>query len=125
MYKMLEISVKKFTDAKAHTITISDKRLFCVKLCDVQKKLGVENIYDLLRKTFLSIYETDNPTKKQIRKYKRREKELDNDSNFNFRYAGSDIIFKMIMHCRKTHKAVEFKIKFGFNPINLMMPEEE
>ena len=44
MYKMLEISVKKFTDAKAHTITISDKRLFCVKLCDVQKKLGVENI---------------------------------------------------------------------------------
>ena len=47
---MLEISVEKYTNAKVHTITISNRRLFWVKICDVQKKLGVENIYDLLRK---------------------------------------------------------------------------
>ena len=116
MYKMLEISLKKFTDAKVHTIIIGNKRLFWVKLCDVQKRLGVENIYDLLRKNFLGIYETNNPTKKQIRKYKRREKELDDNSNFNCRYDRSDIISKMIMHCRKTHKAVELKSNLDLIP---------
>ena len=42
-----------------------------VKICDVQKRLGVENICDLLRKEIQGIYETENPTKEQIRKYKR------------------------------------------------------
>ena len=30
---------------------------------DVQKRLVVENIYDLLKKDIWGIYETDNPTK--------------------------------------------------------------
>ena len=94
-------------------------------MCNVQKRFGVENIYDLLRKETWRTYETDNPTKEQIRKYKRREKELDNNSNSNFRYVRSDIIFKIIMHCRKTQKAVKFKTQLGFNPINLIMSEEE
>ena len=106
---MLKISVKEFTDAKeVHTITIGNREIFWVKMCNVQKRLGVENIYDLLRKEIWGICETDNPTKKQTRKYKRLEKELDNDSNSNFRYACSDIILKIIMHCRKTQKTVEF-----------------
>ena len=29
------------------------------------------------------------------------------------------------MYCRKTEKAVEFKTKLGFNPINLIMSNEE
>ena len=29
------------------------------------------------------------------------------------------------MYCRKTEKAVEFKTKLGFNPINLIMSKEE
>ena len=33
-------------------------------MCDVQKGLGVENIYDLLRKESWGIYETDNPKKR-------------------------------------------------------------
>ena len=72
---MLKISVKEFTDAKVHTITISNRRLFWVKMCDVQKRLGVENIYDLLRKKIWGIYETDNLTKEQIRKYRKDVKE--------------------------------------------------
>ena len=121
---MLKISVKEFTDAKVHTITIGNRRLFWVKMCDVQKRLGVENIYDLLRKKIWGIYETDNLTKEQIKKYKRRERESDSDSNSNFRYARSDIILKIIMHYRETQKAVEFKTKLGFNLINLIMPKE-
>ena len=38
MYKMLKISVKKFTDARVHTITISNRRLLWVKMCNVQKR---------------------------------------------------------------------------------------
>ena len=61
---MLKISVKEFSDAKVHTITIDNRRLFWIRMCYVQKGLGVENIYDLLRKEIWSIYETDNPKKK-------------------------------------------------------------
>ena len=32
-------------------------------MCDVQKRLGVKNIYDLLRNEIWGIYEADNPTK--------------------------------------------------------------
>ena len=124
MYKILKISVKEFTDAKVHTVTIDNRRLFWVKMCDAQKRLSVENIYDLLRKEIWGTFETDNSTKEQIRKYKRRKKELDNDSNSNFRYACADIIIKIIMQCSKTQKAVEFKTKLGFNPINLIMSKQ-
>ena len=78
----------------------------------------------MLRKEIWGIYRTNNQTKEQTRKYKRCEKELDNGSNSNFRYACSDVILKIIMHCRKTGKSVEFKTKLGFNPINLMSKEE-
>ena len=70
------------------------------------------------------IYETDNPTKEQISKYKKRAKELDNNSNSDFKYTCSDIISKIIMNCRKKEKAVEFKTKFGFNLINLILSRE-
>ena len=34
---MLKISVKEFTDAKVHTITIGNRRLFWVKMYDMQE----------------------------------------------------------------------------------------
>ena len=66
---MLKVSVKEFTDAKVLTITIGNMIIW-VKICDVQKRLGIENICDLLRKEIWGIHETENPTKEQIRKYK-------------------------------------------------------
>ena len=50
---------------------------------------------------------------------------MDYDSSSRFRYARSDIILKIVMYCRKIEKAVEFKTKLGFNPINLIMSKEE
>ena len=38
MYKMVDIGVKEFTDAKVHTITIGNKKLFWVEMSNVQKK---------------------------------------------------------------------------------------
>ena len=122
---MCDISVEKCADAKVLTITMSNRRLFWVKMCDVQKRLGFENIYDLLKKEIWGIYGTNKPKKEQRKQYKRREKELNYYSSSRFRYARSDIILKIIMYCRKTEKAVEFKTKLGFNPINLIMSKEE
>ena len=82
---MFEISVEKYTDVKVRRIVIGNRRLFWVKMCDVQKILGVENIDDLLTKEIWGIYGTNNSTKEQTRKYTKRKKELDNDSNSNFR----------------------------------------
>ena len=63
-------------------------------MCDVQKRLGFENIYDLLKKEIWGIYGTNKPKKEQRKQYKRREKELNYDSSSRFRYARSDIILK-------------------------------
>ena len=35
-YKMVDISVDKYTDAKVYTITVGKRELFWVKMCDVQ-----------------------------------------------------------------------------------------
>ena len=65
-----------------------------MKTLDVQKRLGLEDLFDLLRREIWGIYGTYNSKKKRAKEYKRRQKELDNDSNFNFRYACSGIILK-------------------------------
>ena len=49
--------------------------LFLVRMFDVQEGIGVKNIIDLVRKEIRGVFRTKNPTKDQIRKYKRREKE--------------------------------------------------
>ena len=38
---------------------------------DVQDGIGVKNVSDLVRKEIWGIFRTKNPTKDQIRKYKR------------------------------------------------------
>ena len=40
-------------------------------MCDAQERLGVENMFDLVRKKIHGIFGTKYPTKDQIRKYKR------------------------------------------------------
>ena len=43
---MFKLSVNEFTDTKVHTIAIGNRRLFWVKMCNLQNRLGVENIHD-------------------------------------------------------------------------------
>ena len=77
MYKMVVITVQKYADAKICTIAVVNRELFWVKMIDVQNGLGIKNISDLVRKKICSILETKNPAEKQIRKYKRSQKEID------------------------------------------------
>ena len=91
----------------------------------MQKRLGLGDLFDLLRKEIWGIYGTINSKKEQAREYKRRQKEFGNNSNFSFRCACNDIILKRIMHCRKKEKIGHFKSKLGFNFINWIIYKEE
>ena len=83
---MVDISVEKYTHAKVCTIQVSNKKLFWVRMCDVQEGIGVKNVSDLVTKKNWGIFKNKNPTKDQIRKYKRLEKELDHNSTATFTF---------------------------------------
>ena len=109
---MIDISVDKYTNGKVYTISVSNKKLFSVRIYDVQKGIGAKNMSDLVRKEIWGIFRTKNPTKDQIRKYKRREKELDHNYTVNFVYVRSDLISKIIKNCRGEKKEAKKIIKF-------------
>ena len=92
MYKMVDISVEKYANAKVRTIRVSNKKLFWVRMFDVQEGIGAKNISDLIRKEIRGIFRTKNPVKDQIRKYKRREKQLDHNSTATFVCVRSDLM---------------------------------
>ena len=72
------------------------RELFWVRMRDVQEALGVTNMSDLVRKDIHGIFETKNPTKDQIKTYKKRKKELGNERNFTFVYICSDLMSRII-----------------------------
>ena len=61
---MLDISVTKLAETKVHTIAVSNRRLYWVRMHDVQDRLGIKNMSDLIRKEI-------HGTKDKIIKYKR------------------------------------------------------
>ena len=67
--------LEKYTNANVCTIRVGNKKLFWVIMYDVEEEIRIKNMSDLVRKEICSILRTKNPTKDQIRKYKRREKE--------------------------------------------------
>ena len=91
---------------------------------DVERELDVENIYDLVDKEIKDKFETNYPTKQQIRKYKRHGSEL--IENEKFMYAHECIIISVIMHCRVgTPKSIEFRSKLGFNEYDITLTKEQ
>ena len=72
---------------------------------------------DLVRKEIHGIFATKNPTKEQVRKYKRSgKKRFDYNFYVNVR---SDLMSRIIKHCRGEKKRGEkndFRIKLGFEP---------
>ena len=87
-------------------------------------------MFNLVRKEIHDIFETKNPTKDQIRKYKRREKELDNNCNATFVYVRSDLMSRIINNCRDEKRRGEkkiddFRCKLGFRLYDITMNKEE
>ena len=73
---MVVITVQAYKNAEVHTIIVKNKKLCWVNMCDVQKGLGIKNIYYLTRKQVCGIFETKNFTEKQKRKYIRTKREI-------------------------------------------------
>ena len=84
---------------------------------------------DLVRKEIHGIFGTKTPTEKQIRKYKRSEKELDKESNSCSKYVRSDFMLRLIKNCRgdknRGDKIDNFRIKLGFKMHEITISKEE
>ena len=87
---------------------------------DVKDGLGVRIMSDLVRKEIHDILETRN----QIRKYKRREKELDNGFNSTFMYVCSYLMSRIVKTFRGKKKFYNFRSKLGLRLHDTTMSKE-
>ena len=55
---MVVITVEKYENAGVHSITVKNKKLFWVRIIEVQKGLNLKNMPDLARKKIWGILET-------------------------------------------------------------------
>ena len=105
-YKMVVITVEKYTNAGVRTIIVKNKKLFWVKMIDVPKGFGFKNMADLVIKEICGIFETKNPTEEQKKKYIKTESEITkkpaDDSKYT--YACSNTMAKIIKNCRGVNK---------------------
>ena len=65
---MVVITVRNYTDTEVHTIAVGNRELFWIRMIDIQNRLGIKNVSDLVRKNIHGIFETKNPAKTQVRK---------------------------------------------------------
>ena len=71
---MVDISAETFAENCIHTIKQLKKGkepVLLIRIKDIEKKLDVKNIFDLVDKEIKGKFETNYPTEQQIRKYKR------------------------------------------------------
>ena len=68
-----------------------------------------------MRKEIHDIFRTKNPTRDQIKKYKRRARELDPNSTATCVYVRSDLMSKIIKNCTgekgRAEKNRQFQVK--------------
>ena len=110
MYKIFKTTAQIFARNRVHTITINKtdkKSVLWIKTIDIQKKLDVKNIHDLVDKKIKGKFKTNIPTDKQIKEYKKHGSELIDCKKFMYAHEG--IIIPIIMHCR-TPESCKFKI---------------
>ena len=73
---MYLISAAWYKNADVKFLTIKATSEIWVNMKDVGSGMGVKNISDLVLKEIYGICETKNPTKKQVNKYKMKEREI-------------------------------------------------
>ena len=101
MYKMFKVTAETFAKNCVHKIKVNktdNKSVLWIKMIDIQKKLDVKNIHDLVDKEIKGKFKTNNLTHERIKKYKIHGSELiDSDK---FMYAHEVLIIPVIMYCR-------------------------
>ena len=122
MYKMFKIIAETF--AKNYVYNKIDEKKMWRRNKDIGEKIGIQNICDLVNEEIKGKCETDNPTKQQIRKYKRHGSKL--ICSEKFVYTHEDIIMPIIMSCRaSTPEAIEFRSKLGFKQNDIIQSKEQ
>ena len=103
---MVALTVEAYQNARVHTITVKTKVFFWVKMKDIQDRLGIKNISDLLRKEKCGRFGTKDLTEKQKIKYIRSEHQI--TKNFRdsdlYKHAKNKLMEKIIKNCRGVKK---------------------
>ena len=103
---MVVITVEAYQNARVHTITVKNKDFFWIKMNDVQDRLGINNISDLLRKEICGRFGTKDLIEKQKMKYISSEYQITKtfkDSDL-YKYAKNKLMEKIIKNCRGVKK---------------------
>ena len=112
---MVVITAEAYQNARVHTITVKNKDFFWVKMKDIQERLAIKNISDLLRKEICGRFVTKDLTGKQKMKYIRSEYHI--TKNFKdsdlYKYAQNKLMEKIIKNCRRVKKCNDGVNRFG------------
>ena len=114
MYKMFKVTAETFAKNCVHTIKVNEtdnKSVLRIKMFEIQKKLDVKNIYDLVDKEIKGKFKTNNLTDERSKKYKTHGSELIDGEKFMYAHEG--FIIPVIMHCR-TPESCKCKRNLGF-----------
>ena len=60
---MIVVTVQAYTEGRVHTIKVGNRELLWVKMIDVQKRLGLKNMLDLVK--ICGTFETKSPAEEQ------------------------------------------------------------
>ena len=103
---MVVITVEAYQNARVHTITVKNKDFFWIEMKDVQDRLDIKNISDLLRKEICGRFGTKDLIEKQKMKYISSEYQI--TKNFKdsdlYKYAKNKLMEKIIKNCRGVKK---------------------
>ena len=131
---MVDINSNTWNKAEVSVIRVHENddvnktllRLLCI--CDLSKRWGGKNIYDLSDKEITGKYNVKNMnelTKPQIRKYKIDRGRLFKGSKHSM-YVHEKIAIAIIMKTRLSDlTTLKFKADLGFNQINLILKKEQ
>ena len=114
MYQIFKVTAETFAKSCVHTIKVNktdNKSVLWIKMIDIQKKLDVKNIHDLVDKEIKGKFKTNNLTDERIKKYKIHGSELIDGEKFMHAHEG--VMIPVIMHCR-TPESCKFKTNLGF-----------
>ena len=122
---MFKFTAETFAKNCVHTIKVNktdNKSVLWIKTIDIQNRLDVKNIHNLVDKEIKSKFKTNNLTDEQIKNYKIHGSELIEGEKFM--YAHDGVIIPVIMHCI-TPKSCKFKRNLEFKLHDLINCKEQ
>ena len=116
---MFQVSAEMFHKNYVYNTTGKEKKLR-PRIDDKGEKLGAQSILD---EKIKGKCKTKNPTKQQIKKYKRHGSKL--IDNKKFVYTHENILMPIIRSCRvSTPEAIEFRYKLRFKQHDIVLSKE-